>query len=84
MGVKLDLLSTLGSTLSPPCLPGHMVCREAAGTGCWQMEGAVLKMTESSNWGGWVLASKNLGTKKTYERAGDKAKMNTFLVKKGG
>lgn len=29
-GVKLDLLSTLESTLSPPCLPGHMVCREAA------------------------------------------------------
>lgn len=29
-GVKLDLLSTLESTLSLPCLPGHMVCREAA------------------------------------------------------
>lgn len=29
-GVKLDLLSILESTLSLPCLPGHMVCREAA------------------------------------------------------
>lgn len=65
MEVKLDLLSTLGSTLSPPCLPGHMVCREAAGTEFWQMEGAMLKMTESSNWGGWALASKSLGTRKT-------------------
>lgn len=40
-----------------------MVCREAAGTGFWQMEGAMLKMTESSNWGAWALAGENLGTK---------------------
>ena len=30
MGVKLDLLSTLESTLRLPCLASHMVCRETA------------------------------------------------------
>lgn len=73
------LLFTLGSALSPPCLPGHMVCREAESAGCCQMERAMLKMTESSNWkgSGWQTRTQREGRKET-KRTGDKANGNIF------
>lgn len=73
------LLSTLGSALSPPRLPGHMVCREAESAGCCQMERALLKMTESSDWrgSGWQTRTQREGRKET-KGTGDVANGNIF------
>lgn len=73
------LLSTLGSALSPPRLPGHMVCREAESAGCCQMESTLLKMTESSDWrgSGWQTRTQREGRKET-KGTRDKANGNIF------
>lgn len=60
------------------------------GPGFWQMKGAMLKMTESSNWGDKGAGRRQPGEKAGWEQEANlKERQETkqrqyFLVKKGG